>query len=243
MPAPAPRAAGPLAAVPLAAQPIKQFGTDSGRAAHDAAPVTLQPVVVDLYHGDQVSDLAVARHWGIRGVIHKATEGERFADRLYAERRRLAGDAGLMWGAYHFLRPGSVASQAAQFLAFAEPDAGTLVALDHEDARVPLAAASEFLDRIATVLGRKAVLYSGFLIKRQLGSRRDPALAAHRLWLSQYGPHPVVPPNWPGPWLWQFTGDGVGPAPHSVPGIAAAGGVDLNHFDGTPAELAQQWAA
>jgi hypothetical protein len=31
-------------------------------------------------------------------------------------------------------------------------------------------------------LSRKAVLYSGFLIKEQLGNRIDSYLAAHRLW-------------------------------------------------------------
>ena len=79
-----------------------------------------------------------------------------------------------------------------------------------------------------------------FLIKEQLGNRIDSYLAAHRLWLAQYGPRPVTPRNWPTAWLWQFTGDGVGPKPHSIPGIIDSG-IDINHFDGDAVKLAAEW--
>jgi GH25 family lysozyme M1 (1,4-beta-N-acetylmuramidase) len=93
----------------------------------------------------------------------------------------------------------------------------------------------------ADAVGRKAVLYSGFLIKEQLDDRIDGFLAAHRLWLAQYGPRPVTPRNWPSAWLWQFTGDGVGPKPHSIPGIVDTG-IDINHFDGDAVKLAAEWS-
>jgi hypothetical protein len=51
----------------------------------------------------------------------------------------------------------------------------------------------------------------------------------------------VTPRNWPSAWLWQFTGDGVGPKPHSVPGIVDTG-IDINHFDGDPVKLATEWS-
>ena len=40
-------------------------------------------------------------------------------------------DAGLLWGAYHFLRPVSIAAQVDFFLKIASPDNTTLLALDH----------------------------------------------------------------------------------------------------------------
>ena len=150
-------------------------------------------------------------------------------------------NAGLLWGAYHFLRPVSIPAQVDFFLRIAAPDNMTLLALDHEDERVPLIDAKEFLLRVEDAVGRKAVLYSGFLIKEQLGNRIDSYLAAHRLWLAQYGPRPVTPRNWSSAWLWQFTGDGIGPKPHSVPGIVDTG-VDINHFDGDAAKLAAEWS-
>jgi hypothetical protein len=78
--------------------------------------------------------------------------------------------------------------------------------------------------------------------EQQLSQGRDPFLAKHRLWLSHYSSNPICPPNWQAPWIIQFTGDGIGPGPHQVPGIEIAGGVDLNHFGGSPAELKAQWA-
>jgi GH25 family lysozyme M1 (1,4-beta-N-acetylmuramidase) len=101
--------------------------------------------------------------------------------------------------------------------------------------------AKEFLLRVEHAVGRKAVLYSGSLIKEQLNDRIDSYLAEHRLWLAQYGPRPVTPRNWQSAWLWQFTGDGVGPKPHSIPGIVDTG-IDINHFDGDAVKLASEWS-
>jgi lysozyme len=78
-----------------------------------------------------------------------------------------------LWGAYHFLRSGSIAAQVDFFLKVAAPDDTTLLALDHEDIRVPLIDAKEFLLRVEDTVGRKPVLYSGSVIKEQLGSRID----------------------------------------------------------------------
>jgi lysozyme len=181
-------------------------------------PVEINPLVVDLSHHNDVADFGKAKASGIAGIIHKATEATGFADNMYAVRRGDATNVGLLWGAYHFLRPVSISAQVDFFLKIAAPDNTTLLAV-----------------------GRKAVLYSGFLIKEQLGNRIDSYLAAHRLWLAQYGPRPVTPRNWPSAWLWQFTGDGVGPRPHSVPGIVDTG-IDINHFDGDAAKLAAEWS-
>ncbi len=203
------------------------------------------PVIVDLSHHDDVTDWGAVQAFGIFGVINKATEGAGFVDRTYAIRRKPASDHGILYGAYHFIRPGDPVAQADKFLEVAlsvsEPD-DLLLALDHEDRGVPLSDAKKFLQRVFDKTGRRAVLYSGFLIKEQLGNGRDPFLAQHRLWLSHFSSHPVAPPNWGEPWIIQFTGDGQGPEPHHVPGITIAGGIDLNHYGGTRDELTAEWA-
>jgi GH25 family lysozyme M1 (1,4-beta-N-acetylmuramidase) len=204
------------------------------------------PKVVDIYHDDTVKDFAKARAFGIRGVIHKATEGGAIADPAYSERRKMAVAAGLLWGAYHFIRPGNVKHQAMRFMDVATPDAQTLMALDHEDPDVSLAAARQFIEAVEPQLNRKLVLYSGFLLKEQIvkATADDVAFfAGRRLWLCQYtspGETPIWPKQWIKPWLWQFTGDGDGPPPHAVPGLQDK--MDINSFDGTDDELAAGWA-
>jgi lysozyme len=205
--------------------------------------MSIHPMVVDIYHGDTVTDLKATHAFGIRGVIHKATEGLHVTDQLYGARRKLAADAGMLWGGYHFMRPGDVQTQVDHFLSAAKPDDHTLVALDHEDQKVPLIDAMRFMQAIERTLKRKPVLYSGFLIKEQLGNRIDSYMATHRLWLSHYSANPKWPRAWAKPWLIQFTGDGVGPEPHNVPGISCGKGIDINSYDGTPEQLAAEWAS
>jgi lysozyme len=206
--------------------------------------MNINPKVVDIYRLDSVSSFEKAHEFGIRGVIHKATEGATLTDRLYAQRRVAALDAGMLWGAYHFLRPGDMAGQAHRFIDEAQPTEAALLAADHEDPRVSLSDLFEFLHEIETEAGRKAVLYSGFLIKEQLGGGTNSIreyIASHRLWLCQYGPAPKWPSIWPKPWLWQYTGDGSGPAPHEVPGIQDK--MDVNSYEGSDEDLAASWAA
>jgi len=204
------------------------------------------PVIVDLSHFDDVQDWDAVKEFGILGVINKATEGPGMIDKTYAIRRKPAVDHGLLYGAYHFLRPGDPIAQADHFLAVAlsvaQPD-DLLLALDHEDRHVSLANAKQWLQHVFDQTGRRAVLYSGFLIKEQLGTGQDPFLAQHRLWLSHFSVHPAWPPNWVAPWIIQFTGDGQGPEPHQVPGIAIPNGIDLNHYGGSAEQLATEWAA
>jgi lysozyme len=94
--------------------------------------VVINPLVVDLSHHNDVADFGAVKAAGIAGIIHKATESIGFTDKLYADRRGRALGVGLLWGAYHFLRPGSIAAQVDFFLKVATPDNTTLLALDHE---------------------------------------------------------------------------------------------------------------
>ena len=204
-------------------------------------------IVVDLYHGDEVASFAEAAQAGIRGIIHKASQGADVTDPRYAERRVAAREAGLLWGAYHFGTNADVEAQLGNFLRAAQPDAQTLLALDCEPNGIDtmtLDQARQVLVGIAGRLGRKPVLYSGSLIKEQLGDVDDAFFGSHRLWLAEYGPVPRTQRSWQRPWLWQYSGDGIGPDPKTVQGIPGAGGfVDCNSYDGTPDQLRAEWAS
>lgn len=208
----------------------------------------INPLVLDLSHHNTI-DVAnrgfeAAKAFGIRGVIHKASQGVGMVDFTYAPRRSLALAAGLLWGAYHFFEDAPVEAQVTNFLNAAKPDAATLVAIDHERSpRAPTVAELEQMSNfIQTKLNRRPVIYYGELLKSQLGSRVDAFLAQHRSWLSHYNARWVSQASWPAPWLWQFTDGKLGPPPHAVPGIAP-GGIDINSFAGTQEELATQWAS
>lgn len=201
------------------------------------------PVVIDIYHGNAVDSFAQARAAGVRGVIHKATTGQTGKDKAYTDRRRDAEAAGLLWGAYHWGTNAPVAAQVDNFLMKAQPGENTLVALDYEiDAKFQMRfdQAREFLERIHEKLGRRAVLYSGHLIKEKLGNSIDPFFGAHRLWLAEYNPTAKVQKSWPSYWLWQYAEKAS-----TVPGIPGntAGAIDYNHFNGSEDQLRAEWAS
>ena len=79
-------------------------------------PVAINPLVVDLSHHNDVADFGKVKAAGIAGIIHKATEATGFVDNMYVVRRSEAVNAGLLWGAYHFLRPVSIPAQVDFFL-------------------------------------------------------------------------------------------------------------------------------
>lgn len=198
-------------------------------------------------HGGPI-DFKAIYDFGIRGIIHKCTQGTAMVDQQYAIRRQPALDAGLLWGAYHFATNDDVDAQVAHFLTTAKADAATLMALDHEPNngnQLDLAGAQAFLESGDQQLGRKLVLYSGNLIKEQLGDNENDFFGGHRLWLAQYGPVAKVPNAWDNYWLWQFSGDGVNNQGIHVPGVnaAIASQLDMNTFDGSDDDLTTQWAS
>lgn len=206
--------------------------------------------VVDIAHGDHVTSFAAAAAAGIWGVIHKATTGATGKDDTYKDRRKAALDAGLLWGAYHWGTHASVTAQVENFLSKAAPDDHTLVALDFEKTRgnqMTLDQAREFLTLIAERLGRKAVLYSGDVIKDRLGKQRDAFFGSHRLWLAHYTPPPpVVQASWKTYWLWQYTDNTKSKLlPNTVAGIPGddKGNLDCNAYNGTKENLTAEWTS
>lgn len=197
----------------------------------------LKPAFIDLSHHNAIpSSLQPAADAGIVGVIHKCTEGISHVDDKADARWYLAKEAGLMWGLYHFVRPGSMAAQVDFFLENAAEisDENTLLALDWEDAGVSLDDAVEFMALVEQRTGRAPVLYSGHILKEALDGSADPRLSQYRLWLAQYSSSPTLPPGWDEYWGWQYTDNG------SVPGVTPP--TDLNAYTGSADDLISGWS-
>lgn len=218
---------------------------------------TFVPRVVDISHhnvgplaGRQIDFQKVADS-DIWGVICKASEGTSYTDPTYKARRPLIKAAKLLHGAYHFNTGENVKAQVDRFFFSAQPDDTTLMALDYEHqpraskGQMSIQQFVEFLRLGEEKLSRKLKIYSGNFLKERIGKLgpQDKAyVQQHDLWLAQYSAKPVLPPGFSKFWLWQFTGDALGPnKPTTVPGITARG-IDLNAFNGTREELTSSWA-
>ena len=202
----------------------------------------VSPHVLDISHHNWDDygplDWDAIKRSGIWGIIHKATEDVDYIDPYFQRAKEEAAAAGLLVGAYHFFRPGNIIEQAEHFLRVAKPTADMLIVLDHEDDGCSLDDAKLWMRYVETATGQRPAIYSGHVIKEQIGETRDDYLAAARLWIAQYSDAPEVPPNWNRPWLWQFTDGNVGPEPHAVPGV---GSVDINSYSGSQARLEATW--
>jgi len=222
--------------------------------------MAIRPIVIDINHADgsreieeifgphrtpphatkieDLIDFELAYKSGIRGIIHKATEGEHFVDPLYKSRKPKAIAAGLLWGAYHFARPGDIGNQVSHFLGVATAN-DTRFMLDYEDEKLGLWQAERWCELIHIATGQRPWLYGGGVLKEQLARRHTPSLAQYPLVLAEYGEVAKVPEPWKNYVLWQRSGDGIGPGIHDIPGIGRK--QDIDYFDGTDAELKLAW--
>lgn len=185
------------------------------------------PLVIDLSHHNPEPVWEALKAIGVVGIIHKATEGTGFLDPTYRKRKAAAFAAGLCWSSYHFLKHGNIAAQMDWYLGQAGAAAGDRVVIDYEDQACTLddlhQAVQHILDERPDL---QITVYSGHLLKGQLGSKRDALLADHTsLWLAQYAPKPSWPTETYKFWsLWQYTDSA------SVAGIS--GKVDANKWNG-----------
>ena len=171
------------------------------------------------------------QQYPIRFVFMKATEGDDYKDRRYADNYRKAGEAGLLRGAYHFYNPNTdPIRQADFFISQAQLQPGDLApVLDIEckprNKAQLHADLKKFLNRLEQHYGIKPIIYTSYKYKeRYLDS---PEFDAYPLWVAHYY---VDALGYKGPWLfWQHTDYGT------VPGIE--NNVDLNVFNGTLREL------
>lgn len=186
------------------------------------------PLVIDISHHqpDPIDWLGLVSA-GIVGVIHKATEGTGYKDPKLFARASAAMNTGLLWSTYHFLRPGNMGAQMDWYLNTINPVGGERVCLDHEDGGVSLSSLRDCVNIIRSKRpDLQITIYSGHLIKEQLGSAHDVVLASTSLWIAQYSSSPSWPiATWPNYSLWQYTDQG------RISGIN--GNVDLNQFNGS----------
>jgi GH25 family lysozyme M1 (1,4-beta-N-acetylmuramidase) len=185
-------------------------------------------------------------HAGYRFAFAKATEGTAYDDQTYTRNRNGSEAAGLVFGAYHFARPGgkslagataSAIRQANHLLAVAGPQPGELPpVLDLEKTgnlskQRLLAWTLAWLGQIDARTGVEPFLYTSPLFwKARLGDSTAAAAAGTGLWIAHWTSKssPLVPAqNWNGDgWkFWQWT-DCV-----SVPGIGRCS--DGDRMNGT----------
>lgn len=196
------------------------------------------PEVIDISHWQPEPSFAKVKAGGTVGVIFKATESTGYVDPTFKSRASLAMSEGLLISTYHFLRPGNYEQQMAHYLKTVDPVRGERVVLDHEDPKVSLADLEQCVRHLlADSRGLQVTIYSGHLIKEQLGTQDNPFLAANTsLWIAQYTS--AAAPNWPKQvwpaWsLWQYS------QTESVSGIS--GNVDGNRFNGDDEQLRKWW--
>jgi len=201
--------------------------------------------IIDIFHQNPI-DFQRVQAAGVVAIIHKATEGSRFKDSEYQNRRGRAKDLGFLWGSYHFASGETVIDQVENFLSYADPQDDEMVALDFEPSssgpNMTLDQAHEFVSLIRNHLGRSPVIYGGSMLREDIGSQDDPILATCSLWYARYtsAPTPIGIPHqvWSSFELWQYTDGNVGGDPQAVDGI---GRCDRNRFDGTAEDLRVAW--
>lgn len=214
------------------------------------------PNIADFYHGNSVNFTEIAAA-GIWGVVMKARQGSGYGDPSYRKRVPLARSVGLLVGAYNFATNDPVADNVASFLDYAAlgpQDSAWLDFEDNTESEMSADQAYEFLDRVSQKLGRACGIYGGNRIREQIKPQDKNWIDIAKfvpLWQCRYiklqpadndelfRMVPPIPP-WTKNIFIQFTGDGVGPRPHSVNGLE--NGADLDVFNGTKDELAKIWA-
>ncbi len=211
--------------------------------------------VIDLSAHNAVSDFRLVRASNILGVIHKASEGDFYADPVCAARRSQAEAAGLLWGAYHFGKgDSSGAEQAAFFLEVSRPAPSTLLALDLEPNEgdpsnsMTLEQAEAFVEAVATATRRLPLVYvHPSWANGGLRITAGSILGRCSLWVVDYRNSPQIPLAWAtkGWQLWQYaSGEYAGRrarGPNRV--VQGVGPCDRNLFSGDAAALHRFWTA
>lgn len=238
--APSPRPAPETA--PVTVTP-PMFGDADPHPWDGRAPQTYAVHGIDISRWQGMVDWPTARANGVNFAFLKATEGGDLVDPLFATNRRAARAAGVPVGAYHFWYHCRPAAEQARWFIHNVPRGGLPPVLDMEwtphsptcrirppAARVR-AEARVFLDLLERHYGQRPIIYSPVDFYRDNEMWK---LGAYEFWLRSVAGHPqdvFAGRHWT---FWQYSGTGL------VPGIT--GKVDLNVFEGSPAQWAD-WLA
>jgi lysozyme len=198
---------------------------------------------IDTSHWTGIVDWQAAKAGGIRFAIVKALDGID-AVRYSEENYRGAKDAGILIGAYSWLRKAvevSNGGQARAYLAWLKDhpcDIRPAVDFEWSPAgkkfNVDTGDLWGFSQPFESGYGKKPMIYTAPGYWSQFGTT-DPKWAEYPLWQAQYAKQPQIMPPWAGWKFWQFTATGDG----SKYGVPATGekAVDLSYWCGTLEEL------
>lgn len=208
--------------------------------------MNINPKFVDLSHYDDLQDIDKVKTAGIVGIINKVTEGPGMVDKTFAIRRPVVLGAGLLYGAYHFLRPGDQVQHAEHYLNAVGDVTGLLPCGDWEDPKVSVEAATQWFGTVKDKIGRWPVCYSyASMLAEMFGHKANAVFTQMRLWVARYGEAPYWPTQiWEKPWGWQYTDGKNGPQPHTIAGIILPGqpGIDINSYAGSDDQLRAEWS-
>lgn len=191
----------------------------------------LYPVMgIDISSHNDILDLKASRNEGIEFAWIKASEGADFKDKNFATNHRMAGDAGMMRGAYHFFRFDKDGIEQALNLmeAIGDSDLEMGIAIDVETSGNPEGIPSEEVtDKLLLMIdylklrGYGVTLYCN---KKDYYSYLYENFPGSALWICSFSSDPIAA-DWK---FWQYSHSG------SVEGIR--GKVDLNVFGGSRRE-------
>lgn len=200
--------------------------------------LSMKPLIFDGYQGDDVRSFWDMKRAGIELCILKVSQNLRL-DSKFIDYARRAAETGMQVGGYHFGGNGDGADQADLYMSRLKP--GQLMCLDFErypKSQMTVTQAEEFVLRCKAKTGNIPVLYYGELLIELEAKRKisqHSILRSCPAWISRYGPKQPVAIGGHDLVMWQYTGDGVGPEPHSVAGVNNS--ADLSVWVGNPADI------
>ena len=199
-------------------------------------------------NGDNIESFHAMADAGIKLVFLKASQGASFKDFQYRSRAdRAASVPGLFVGGYHFLNYEDPELQLANFLSCIK--AGEIMALDcekydaHPDQTVTVEIAEAVVSGLLAASGRLPVLYCGsWLFEQESRGKINPVSILRKCpgWGYRYSDQLPQMIHGMDLVLHQFTGDGVGPLPHTISGCS--NNADLSRWIGNVADI-PAWAA
>lgn len=209
-------------------------------------PVTDKPgpiLGIDVSHHNNDKgpiDFKKVKAAGYDFVYIKASEGDSYKDPFFLKNYKAAKEAGLLVGAYHFMRP--VKNWENQFSNFMSIVGGCALdlpfCLDWEASgkitwQEEIKCAQSILDAMEARQKRKPIIYTGaWYFEQFYGKGVAFGMNKYPLWISHYNSK-VKSPRLPKPWttwaIWQTTESGT------VPGLPSK--CDVNKFPGTLNEL------
>lgn len=184
---------------------------------------------IDISHWQGLFNFKAAAANGYKFCFAKATEGGSYIDKQFARNRTEAKKHGLLFGAYHFLRPQSdPVEQAEHFFNITKgvlpgelPAVLDWEVMDGARNSQGKAGALKWMSLIHEWTGVPPILYTGPSFVKERGGLAE--FASYPLWLAHYTKTaPRVPPAWKTWSFWQYSD---------------SAGLDKNWFNGSYDQL------